>query len=633
MRLLEPFALGPLTLKNRVIMPAMDPSLCPDGDIEARTIEHYALRARGGVGLIITGNMSCEARGRVSPFMPLIESDARLPGLRRLAEAVHAEGGVIFFQISHGGRQTTEGVSADVVAPSALGCPLLRSRPRPLEDAEVDAIADRFAEAAHRAQRAGADGVEFHMAHGYLVCQFLSPYSNTRADRWGGDEAGRARLAEEIVRRARALVGPTWPLQCRLSADEMVAGGITPPLARRYARRLVAAGATSISVSACNYESYIHNMPSYYAPRGAFAPLAAIIREGLGAPVVAVGRFDPASAEAALAAGQADLIAMGRALLADPDLARRLEQGATPRPCLACNRCVEAISTGPIRCAVNPALGHLAPPAPPAPRPKRVAIIGGGPAGLMASVEAARRGHSVSLITARLGGHLNEAGAAPAKTDVHAFQRFLEAEARAAGVDILLGEVAADLSVRGPDQAMIAARLADAEAMAWAVGATHPPRPPIEGLDAHPHVRWPDEALAELALGASTLIIGGGSEGAEIADALAPHAGPIWVVERRRKIGLGLPSSVRQLLEDRLTAAGVALLTRREVASISPEGVRLADGRGRLKETLPAPARIVLAVGVRAAPSPEGATRLGDALKPASILEAARDGWRWGREV
>ena len=641
-RLFSPLPLGPLTLPNRIIMPGMDPSLADaDGYTTPAMIQHYVDRAKGGAGLLVTGNIACEPIGRVSPWMPLISDDSYLPGLTQLADAVHQAGSLIFVQISHAGRQTLEDFAqGQPVSASPIPCPVMRSRPRALSDSEIEATIDRFADAALRAQRAGMDGVEFHMAHGYLVCQFLSPYSNHRTDRWGGDAEGRARFAIAIIERARHRVGPDFPLQCRLSADERVPGGIEPPLALEYAHRLVAAGATSLSISACNYESYRYNMPSYYMPLATYAPLAKGIRDGLKdvgvtVPIIAVGRFaDGDLAEKSLTNGDADLIAFGRSLIADPDLPRLLQSGdsAQVRPCVHCNRCAESITRGPLRCLVNPQAGHPPTLLPTIGHPQDILVIGGGPAGVTAAVEAAKRGHHVRLIEAsdQLGGKAWASGVPPKKERFSAYAQWLSTQAQVAGVQVTLGRrLSVDEIKRDP-----------ADVILLAVGAQPNPAPPIPGL-AHQVVLHPEAALQDQTPRQHVLVIGGGPEGCEVADAIAhrPERPRVTIVERRRKIGLGLPSSVRALLEERLRAAQVYLETRVTIAHFDSSGVQLIDRRGRDKGTLPPADLVILAIGVQppaewsALEDDDRVQKIGDALTPATILEAVACGWRIGRTI
>ena len=641
--LFSPLSLGPLTLPNRIVMPAMDPSLADgEGRMTAAMHDHYLVRAAGGAGLIVTGNVAVTPRGRLSPWMAMWADADATPGWADLFRAVHAAGGRIFPQLSHAGRQTlTQFAGGQPLSASDLPCPVMRDPPRAMSEDEIEQTIDAFAVAAGRAQEAGADGVELHMAHGYLICQFLSPYSNHRTDRWGGDEDGRARFALEVVRRIRARVGGDFPVQCRLSADERVEGGITPPLAARYACALVRAGASSLSISACNYESYRYNMPSYYLPEATYADLAAGVRralryEGLMAPVIAVGRFRrPEIAEAALSRGDADLVALGRALLADPELPRKLSAGRPEavRPCVACNRCAEAVTHGPVRCLVNPEAGRARTVAPAASSPTDVLVVGGGPAGILAAVEAARRGHRVRLVEASttLGGKARASGLPPEKGAFEELAEWLTRELDGTSVAVELGQ----------PQHPLAVLASPARHIILAIGAVPNPVPAIPGLAQYSPVLHPEAALRDVTPRRHIVVVGGGAEGCEVADGLvhrsdAPH---VTLVEKRPKVGLGLPSSVRALLQARLEAAGVDLRTGRTVGAFTAEGVELVDRKGRPAERLAAADLVVLAIGVQAPTGWEAVradprvTVIGDADQPATLLEAMEAGWRIGRGI
>lgn len=643
--LFSPLQVGPLTLPNRIVMPAMDPSLADaEGLPTPAMVSHYALRAAGGAGLVITGNVAVHPRGRLSPWMATLTSDRHTEAFAGLASAVHAVGGRLFVQLSHAGRQTvSQFAGGQPLSASAVPCPVMRDPPRAMDEADVEEALEAFAAAALRARDSGADGVEFHMAHGYLVCQFLSPYSNFRDDRWGGDLDGRVRFATEVVRRARALVGPAFPLQCRLSADERVEGGITVPLALEYAHRLVLAGADALSVSACNYESYRYNMPSYYLAEATYADLAAQVRHGLHArgvrvPVVAVGRFRrPEVAERALAEGNADLVAFGRALIADPDLPRHLLEGQPEavRPCVACNRCAESVTVGGVRCLVNPQVGRVAELDAPVSKRLRVLVVGGGPAGLTCATRLARRGHDVTVAEAsvRAGGKVWASAAPPMKETFAEYAAWLVRDAESAGVVLETS--------RPLHPADFAAWSAGYDQVIVAIGAVPAPTPQVPGLDRAGAVSHPEAALGNDALSGHVLVLGGGPEGCEVADALGARAAitRVSLVEQRPKMGLGLPSSVRTLLQARLEAAGISVHTSRTLGSIGPDGVQLVDRRGRPAETLPAVDHVVVAVGVRAptdwaALAADGhVVLLGDARHPATILEAVADAERLGRSL
>ncbi|MCK6569843.1 NAD(P)/FAD-dependent oxidoreductase [Myxococcota bacterium] len=641
--LFSPLVVGACTLPNRIVMPAMDPSLADaQGHVTPAYHHHFLERVLGGAGLVVTGNVAVTPRGRLSPWMAMLADDEAIPGFARLCADVRTAGGHLFIQLSHAGRQTvSQFAGGQPVSASAIPCPVMRDPPRALEEDEIEATIDAFASAAARAQLAGAHGVELHMAHGYLVCQFLSPYSNHRTDAWGGDEAGRVRFATEIVRRIRARVGADFVVQCRLSADERVDGGITPPLCARQAEALVHAGADVISVSACNYESYRYNMPAYYLPEATYADLAAGVRThlrsvGLTTPVVAVGRFRrPSLAESVLASGGADLIAFGRALIADAALPRKLATGAGARvrPCVACNRCAESVTQGPLRCLVNPEAGTppAAPTAPPTRR--RILVVGGGPAGIMAALEASRRGHRVELHDSAsvAGGKVRASALPPEKQAFGELASWLAAELADSAVEVHLG------STLSPE----AVRAHPADAVIVAVGAVPAPPPPIPGVGDVVATVHPVDALESPTPHRHIVVLGGGPEGCEVADALAarPEHPRVTLVEQRPKVGLGLPSSVRWLLQERLAAAGIHVFTQRTLARCTASEVALTDRRGRPAEVLPAADLIVLAVGVRA-PTTWGVLRddprvtfVGDADSPATILEAVAAGYKLGRSI
>jgi len=641
--LFSPLVVGACTLPNRIVMPAMDPSLADSrGHVTPAYHHHYLERVQGGAGLVITGNVAVTPRGRLSPWMAMLADDEAIPGFARLCADVRSAGGHLFVQLSHAGRQTvSQFAGGQPVSASALPCPVMRDPPRALEEDEIQSTIDAFVSAAVRAQEAGAHGVELHMAHGYLVCQFLSPYSNHRTDAWGGSEAGRVRFATEIVRRIRARVGADFVVQCRLSADERVEGGVTPPLCARQALALVQAGADVISVSACNYESYRYNMPAYYLPEATYADLAAGVRThlraaGLTTPVVAVGRFRrPALAEAVLNGGGADLIAFGRALIADAALPRKLAMGAADRirPCVACNRCAESVTQGPLRCLVNPEAG-LPPTTPTAPSAARhVLVVGGGPAGIMAALEASNRGHRVELHESAtvLGGKVRASALPPEKQAFGELALWLETELAASAVEVHLGSTLSPESVRAHP----------ADAIIVAAGAVPAPPLPIPGLGDVVATAHPVEALTSPTSHHHIVVLGGGPEGCEVADALAarPERPRVTLIEQRPKVGLGLPSSVRWLLQERLAAAGIHVFTQRTLARCTTTEVALTDRKGRPAEILPAAQLVVLAVGVRA-PTAWNVLRddrrvafVGDVEAPATILEAVAAGFKLGRSL
>src|SRR5579884_2151096 len=407
--LFEPFQLRHLRLKNRIVMPPMGMGFAhEDGTVSDRMIRYYRQRAESGVGMIVVENCIVDPNVLgVGPELGLW-SDEQLPGLERLRNALRPSGSVVGLQLNHMGRQTTLG---HPVAPSPIPTSPRGPLPKVLSEAEIEDIVGKFVAAARRAAAAGFDFVEIHGAHGYLICEFLSPLSNRREDRYGGDPERRLEFPRRIVRGIRDALGATFPIQFRISASEYVEGGLDLDQTAEISRRLVAFGVDSISVSAGNWQTLHYIMAPMFMPEGYLAADAARIKQAVNVPVIAVGRIHtPELAERILQSGQADLIAVGRGLIADGEWARKLAEGRPDdiRPCISCNTCVDYVSRAlEARCTVNAVLGReydleYAPAA----RPHRVVIVGGGPAGLEAARVARLRGHEVILIEkdTRLGG-------------------------------------------------------------------------------------------------------------------------------------------------------------------------------------------------------------------------------------
>ncbi len=440
--LLAPGAIGSLTLPNRVVMPAMDMNLCDDGSLTPAEVDHYAARARGGTGLVITGTGAVSwPEGAASLHQPGFADDRHIPAMAALAEAVHVEGGRVAMQLCHHGKVATVDMAAgrDLLVPSVPVPPMDLStlgdctpdelmalatasggRPptyRPATDEDLEGVVAAFADAARRVAAAGIDAIEIHAAHGYLLSTFLSPGYNRRTDGWGGSTEGRARLTCEVIGAVRAVVGPGYPVLVRINGLEFgPEGGMTAEEAAAVAVLLAEAGADAIHVSANAHDPFANftagPLPDTVA---AYRPVAATVTRALRSAghttaVIAVGRLLPEVAEEMLAAGECDFVSMGRQLLADPDLVNHLAAGGTAavRPCINCYVCVEKnfFDATPC-CAVNARLGRgERHDLPAADVRRRVVVIGGGPAGMEAARVAALRGHDVSLheASAHLGG-------------------------------------------------------------------------------------------------------------------------------------------------------------------------------------------------------------------------------------
>ena len=547
-KLFTPIQLGTLKLKNRFVLPAMETHMADShGYVTDQVISYYQERAKGGVGLIIIENTAVHPEGRVNQGMLCLHDDSYIPKFRQLVSGIHQEGAKVCLQLSHAGRQTLrEFINAQPVAPSPIPCPSLKEVPRELTVAEINNIVRSFAEAAQRGVEAGVDAIELHMAHGYLLCQFLSPYSNIRTDQYGGSTEKRARIAAEIIREVKGKVGDHIPIVCRISADEYVEGGLDLEESKKIAKILVDAGAGALNVSACNYESAHLNMPSYYLQEGCFIHLAQGIKKVVSVPVMAVGRIrKPEMAETILQEGKADLICMGRALIADPYLPLKTSQKRIEeiRPCISCNRCIESIFYGRMICVVNPNLGQEGKKDTTHTHSERVLIIGGGPAGIQAAIELSKRGKEVTLIEREeiLGGQLKIACLAPGKHPLREFLEYLLKEVRKSTVSIRLKDEVTPKFLAGfkPDRIVVA------------TGAHHI-LPEIKGVENGNCLTVDQAFLNPEKIGKRVVIIGGGPEGAELADFLAQKGKKVILIEMKRLIGYGLPPSVRVHLSHRL---------------------------------------------------------------------------------
>jgi 2,4-dienoyl-CoA reductase (NADPH2) len=589
-----------------------------DGCVSDAQLAYFEARARGGVGGIIVGSVAVTwPAGSYNPSQTALSDDRMIPRFAALAERIHAHGAKLFAQLTHGGITAVNDIrdgrpmwvpsfpkpkppdplmamvtpEEDAKRSSHLRAPTAKASLHVMTQADIDALVRAFADAAARAQRAGLDGVELHAGHGYLLANFLSPALNSRTDAYGGPLENRARLLLEVLGTVRARVGRDFAVWCRLDGIEFFdEHGITNADACRTAELAEAAGADAIHVSANGAMgraiTYTEGHTTH-AP-GHLLPLAAAVKKRVRVPVIAVGRIEPEVAEATLAAGEADFIAMGRKLLADPELPSKLA-AARPedvRPCLYHYNCIGQIFLRePVRCWVNPATGRereLA--AAPASRPKRVLVIGGGPAGLEAARQLALRWHDVTLFEAshRLGGKL--ALAARTYEPNARLLAWLEGQVRKAGVKLELGRVL--------DLDAVAAR--EAEAVVVATGA-HWERPALPGAEA-PHVLRVDD-LVEFLEGRAALpgervaILGGGRAGVALADVCAARGHSVSVLEPTRVFAeqMGLPGRWRIVHE--LTQRGVRLIANASAAEIAADHIVYRDETGALQR---APADVVL---------------------------------------
>ena len=623
--LFAPYRIGKITLRNRIVMPPMATNFAdPEGTVNERHIVYYRRRARGGAGLIIFEHTGIAKQGKAFPNMALIDSDARIPPFKKLVQAVHEEGGKFFIQINHAGRQTLSAYTGcPTVAPSPIPCPVRQEMPKALSQQEICELIQAYAEAAGRAKEAGANGVEIHMAHGYLLNQFLSPFSNRREDEYGGSLERRLRMPLEVLQAVRNKVGSDFPVTCRFSADEYVEGGLRIEDSKRIARKLEEHGADALHVSACIGASGYLVHPSYYSPEGVFVPLAAAIKSVVRIPVITVGRIrTPALADQILKENKADFVSMGRALIADPELPLKAQQDRTAEiiPCISCNRCALSIRKGALQCAVNPEAGREETLTLRETKiPKKVWVVGGGPAGLKTAGIAARRGHRVTLFEKKneLGGQFLLAAIPPYKQVLNDFTRQLIDETRKLPIEICLGKTF--------DETLLEKDRPDVLVLATGAKSS---LPPIEGMGSLSAISPGDALSSPDKLGRKVLIIGGGGIGAETADFLSEEGKEVTLVEMREGIALDLVGHLQYFLNMRLKEKNVRILTSTKVLRFEPSGVWVEDSKGTRK--LGGFDSVVAAIGAK--PDNELTRSLkgkvpeifvvGDAAQPREVLEA-----------
>ena len=520
-RLLSPGRIGGLQLPNRILMTPMGTNQeRSDGRLGEGILRYYEERARGGVGCVIAGVAAVTwPDGACNPNQAAISDDRFLPDWEDLATRVQRHGSKLAVQLQHASKVAQEDVKAGrplwvpsiparkggdlmndlslaerAAAAAPFTSPTSKLGYREMTVDDIHELTRRFADAAGRAQRAGVDAVELHAGHGYMLSSFLSPAANRREDDYGGSHENRARFLVEVIRAVRERVGPDFAVWCRIDGCEFrTEGGISPEDGQETAAAAEAAGADAIHVSAyADPMSAIGftDAPLVHEP-SRYLPMAAAIKKRVGIPVIGVGRITPTAAEAALAEGQLDFVAMGRALLADPTLPNKLAEGDTARvrPCIYSYRCVSnAFLRKPSRCTVNPEMAReteFSPTPTPAAVARRVTVVGGGPIGLELARRAAQRGHEVTLLerNAELGGRARIAG--QISEESAAWLHWLVSEARHAGVQFHTNTegTAERVSADAPDRVFVATG-ARRENVAE-VGPEAPPLYPVEEVPEH----------------------------------------------------------------------------------------------------------------------------------------------------
>ncbi len=532
--LLSPLSLGHITLPNRVIMGSMHTGLEERGDWN-RVAEYYAERARGGVGLMVTGGMAPNAEGGVFPGAAGLYTAQDIANHRMVTDRVHDAGGRIAMQILHAGRYA---YGPDCVGPSAIKSPISPFKPCELDEEGIEKQIADMVTAATRAREAGYDGVEVMGSEGYFLNQFLCAATNHRTDRWGGDYANRMRLPVEVVRRVREAVGPDFILIYRISLIDLVPNGQTFDEVVQLAKAIEAAGASILNTGIGWHEARVPTIATS-VPRAGWAWVTQKLMGHVSVPIVTSNRINtPEVAEGLLAGGAADMVSMARPFLADPEFVAKAARGqaATIAPCIACNQaCLDHTFAGKISsCLVNPRACHetelrYTPTA----APKRIAVVGAGPAGLMAALVADQRGHEVTLFEAdtKIGGQLNMARVIPGKEEFHGLVDWFSTMLDQSKITLHLNTRADIAALAGYDEVILATGV-------------RPRDPAISGQDAPNVLRYTDVLRGGADVGARVVVVGAGGVGFDVAEYLS-HAGTSAALDLdlwKREWGVGDPS-------------------------------------------------------------------------------------------
>ena len=637
--LFSPITINGMTLKNRAVMPPMGTGYGKaDGTVSDRLVAYLARRAQGGTGLIITEICAVDPRGKGFPNELGAWQDDFISGLARIPEALHRHGAKVALQLHHAGRETFEAAAGAMPeAPSAIPSVILGQPCEAMSLERVHQIINAFACAAGRARAAGFDAVELHGAHGYLLNQFLSPFSNQRDDEYGGNEENRMRFILEIIAAARRVVGRDFPLWIRVSADELVRGGYDLALMKRFAPKMVTAGIDAIHCSVGVYSTPGSlSVASMDTDPGFNLFRARALKEVVNIPVIGVGRINNLQlADEAITRGDADLVSFGRQHLADPDFINKAREGNFEdiRWCVACNQgCIERLSfeMKSTTCSFNPECGReYKGISSKVDKPKRIWIVGAGPAGLSAALSAVDKGHSVEIFEKETepGGQLLSASRPPHKSGFMDWVKWATRKLEKSSVSIRYGHaVSADeIKQHKPD------------AVIMACGA-YPVVAPITGLDSRIVADARDVLTGKIALKSPAVILGAGYVGMETADYLLANGIEVTVLEMQKFPPVNKLTAHGYWLHKRIKDGGGRLFFGARVLAIENDGVRYHHGDSEKEVTA---ALIITAMGARSENTLENVCKeltipywiVGDAKSPRRILEAIHEGHKVVEEM
>lgn len=642
--LFSPIQIGKTTVKNRVFMPPISTNLADKGYVTDELVAHYAARAKGGVGLIITEVTTVEPTYVYLPGDMSISDDSYIPGWKKLTDAVHQYGTKILPQLFHPAYMAFPiPGTPQLIAPSTVGPYYAKEAPRAVTVEELKVIIRQFGEAAYRVKQAGADGVEIHAAHAHgLLGGFLSPLYNKRTDAYGGDIHGRLRLTLEVIEEVRKTCGEDFIIDVRISGDEYTDGGQNLNDAIYVAKQLEKAGVDFLHVSGGTTIMRGSSIPAPGTPMGSHSKVGEEIKKHVSIPVATVGRItEPWFAEELIANGKADICMIGRANLCDAEFCQKAQNGKEEeiRPCIGCLRCLNGIMFGKrVSCTVNPSLElENEDNIQPAETKKKVLVIGGGVAGMEAAFVAKMRGHEVVLCEKQdsLGGLVKLAAVPIAKQELIKVIQYMEHKLYQAGVTIRMG-------------CEVTKEMLKTEFSGYEVVASTGAQPlVVNAFTGFKHCVTADDVLAGKAFaGRKVVVIGGGSVGCETADYLAPLVNDLFpnnreiiLLEMAQGIMLQESGPGRSLLTQRMLKKGVQIHCKAKVERVEADKIYYTqDGE---THCIADADTLVLAMGYRPNPAVEemlkesGVTyhMIGDAQQIGNIKDAITQGYQIAREM